>query len=72
MKIIGDHVIYVDPKGVEYNALVQHIWSETCINLVHLSDNIAEEDNYGRQIKHATSVQHQTIMAGVPGFYWKG
>lgn len=72
MKIIGDHVIYVDPKGVQHNALVQQVWTETCINLVYVSDNVDEQDSYGRQTKHVTSIQHQTMMAGVPGNYWKG
>lgn len=76
MKKVGDHVIYVDPKCIEHDALVTHVWSDTdvsrCINLVFVSDNPDEEDNYGRQIKHASSVQHQSCMQGVPGLYWKG
>ncbi len=71
MKKIGDHVIYVDPKGIQYDALVQQVWSEICINLVHISSNVDEQDSYGRQIKHVTSIQHQSMMPGVPGFYWK-
>lgn len=75
MKKVGDHVIYVDPKGAEHDALVQIVWSDTdaskCINLVYVSDNLAEKDSYGRQIKHATSIQHKSCMQGVPGNYWK-
>lgn len=76
MKKVGDYVIYVDPKGIEHDALVTIVWSDTdvsrCINLVYVSDNPGEEDSYGRQTKHITSVQHQSCMQGVPGNYWKG
>lgn len=39
------------------------------INLVIVSGNENEHDNYGRQTKHETSVPHQRNTTS-PGYYW--
>ena len=67
---VGDPVRFVDSKGVEFDALVQHVWTETCINLVFVSGDENRKDNYGRQVEHVTSLQSREVMKGVPGFYW--
>lgn len=56
MAKVGEMVIFTDPKGVDHNALVTTVWGPYCINLVRLSDNPDETDQYGRQIKRESSV----------------
>lgn len=72
MKIleIGDPVIWVDSKGVDHNALVTAIWSQTCINVVFVSSDETRRDDCGRQIERQTSASHMSVM-NVHGFYWR-
>jgi len=73
---IGSHVFYVDERGIQHHALVTANWNITeadpngSLNLVYVSDNEAETDQYGRQIKReATSVVHETKQSA-HGRYW--
>lgn len=68
---VGDPVIYVDPKGVDHNAIVTAVWSQTCINVVHVSSNSEKLDNYGRQVERQTSLSHKSV-SGVHGQHWRG
>lgn len=67
---VGSVVEYMDPVGKPSNALVTAVWGPTCINVVVMSDNEAETDTYGRQIKRFTSVSHKSATP-VHGNYWK-
>lgn len=67
---IGDHVIWCDAEGYDFNALVQAVWSQACINVVFVSGDDKRQDSYGRQVEHATSCQHVS-QSGVHGFYWR-
>lgn len=67
---IGGHVVWTDSQGVDHNALIQCVWSNTCINLVFVSGDENRKDSYGRQLEHATSCTHATSN-GVHGFYWR-
>lgn len=67
---VGSVVEYVDPVGKPNNALVTAVWGPTCINVVLMSDNDAETDTYGRQIKRFTSVCHKGLSPA-HGNYWK-
>lgn len=67
---IGDAVIYTDEVGVDHNALIQCVWSDTCVNFVFISGDENKKDSYGRQIEHKTSMQHVS-KAGAYGFYWR-
>lgn len=72
---IGDTVTYVDPYGKKHPALVTIVWRRTDgrapgINLVYVSDNEAEQDSCGRQIKRETSVVHQSDQPA-HGSYWE-
>ena len=69
MVIKGDHIKYVDPKGIEHDALVTMNWSETCVNLVYVTLDANETDSYGQQIKRETSVVNKSIQTA-PGNYW--
>lgn len=75
MKQIGDQVTYVDPRGVEHEALVTASFNdptkkESSVNVVYVSGDEGETDQYGRQIKRDTSVPHEGDQAA-PGRYWK-
>lgn len=68
---LGQKVVYVDSKGVDHDALVTCVWSETCINVVYVSDNPNEKDDYGWQIKRETSVTKATVEGQAHGRYWR-
>jgi hypothetical protein len=64
----GDSVVYVDPTGREFPALVTAVWPKEYagtdkpgVNLVFVSASEADEDSYGRQIKRETSLVHQSV-----------
>lgn len=70
---IGDVVVYVDPVRVEHKALVTAVWGneEPCsVNLVCVSPDEGETDNYGRQIRRDTSVMPEALQAA-PGRFWR-
>lgn len=73
----GSLVTFVDPVGKEHPAMVTAVWGRSVdceeassVNLVLVSDNDAEQDQYGRQIKRETSIVHQSKQSA-PGFYWR-
>ena len=67
---VGDIVIFHDARGKAHNALVNGVWSETCLNLVLVSDDETRQDTYGRQIERQTSVTHCEV-SGVHGNNWR-
>lgn len=67
---VGDVVIYADARGNDHNALIQCVWSETCINVIIVSQDEAKKDSFGRQIEHETSVGYRN-PAWVHGKYWR-
>lgn len=76
---VGDHVIYVDPRGVARNALVNIWWGnvesyrsasgEPGCNLIFISGDPKKDDSYGRQSEHETSVVHKSKQPA-PGNFW--
>jgi len=79
----GDFVIFHDTYGKAHNALLTNVFSSGvgkdnvpfyddtgCMNLVYVSENEAEIDNGGRQIKRASSVSHVS-KTNVHGYYWR-
>ena len=66
----GELVIWHDAEGKAHDALVTCVWSDTCINVVFVSDDNNKTDNYGRQLERATSCQHVSL-AGAYGYYWR-
>lgn len=75
----GDHVIFVDAKGQEHDALVTEVFgSETwtrdyegpCINVVFVSTDENRTDQYGRQLERVTSVVPLDRQFA-KGMYWK-
>lgn len=70
---IGDSVVFHDESGSSMNALVCCIHTLApyyCVNLVLLSDNPAEQDQYGRQIRRRSSVYHRSAVHA-HGMYWR-
>lgn len=70
---IGSTVTYVDEVGTRHNALVTQVWSPPeapGVNLIYISGRSDETDQYGRQIKRASSTQHQSRVGETPGCYW--
>ena len=77
---IGQHVIYVDTKGVARDALVTIWWSATAeqqklygapgVNVVFVSGDENKNDGYGRQTEHSTSICHRSKQSA-PGNYWR-
>lgn len=76
---IGDHVIYVNPTAGEQNALVAAVWERghtgdsadtPSLNLVLISEDENETDQYGRQTKRVTSIPHEQHQMA-HGNFWK-
>lgn len=67
---VGEYVIFTDPKGVDHDALVTVVHGPYCINLVRLSDNENETDQYGRQIKRENSVSVSSAHTA-HGYYFR-
>ena len=70
MPELGGHVIWHDNRGRAYDALVTAVWSETCINVVFVSQDENRRDDCGRQIERQTSATHKGTQK-VHGFYWR-
>jgi len=56
--IFGEQIVYIDSLRKHHNALVTAPWSETCVNLLYVSDDEQKSDSYGRQIERQTSLVH--------------
>ena len=57
---IGGHVVYWDRNKIEHDALVIHVWSDTCINLVWIDD--LPGDSIGNLRNCETSVSHVDVV----------
>lgn len=68
---VGDLVLYAEPDGTDRQALVTAVWSPTCINVVFVDGDASKQDQYGRQIKRATSVSWAHTAGQVHGFNWR-
>lgn len=83
---MGSVVVFVDEDRVEHDALVtclHHstgVWDDEkphaegnyrpCINLVYVLKDEKRRDQYGQQLRHASSVVHASLnTAG--GYMWK-
>lgn len=68
--VVGEHVIYTNPVGIDHDALVTAVWGPVCINLVFVSSDKERGDSYGRQIERQTSMTYVS-QNKVHGFYWR-
>lgn len=57
---IGTRVVYFDEHSKQHDALLTAVHGQQlgvcAVNLVYVSDDAGEHDQYGRQIKRASSV----------------
>tara|TARA_R110000868_G_scaffold118613_4_gene314548 strand:- start:762 stop:1025 length:264 start_codon:yes stop_codon:yes gene_type:complete len=67
---LGEAIVYCDPTGVDYDALITAVWGTTCINLLFVSGDENRKDSYGRQVERQTSMSHVS-QSQVHGFYWR-
>ena len=63
---VGDHVVFIDERFVEHDALVTRTWTSVgglpgC-NLVFVSGDESKDDPYGRQIERRTSIVHLSVQ----------
>lgn len=70
----GDHVVFVDDRGVEHDALLTAIHGEgtatPSVNVVYVLKENNMHDDYGQQIGRKTSVVHQANQFA-QGMYWR-
>jgi hypothetical protein len=66
---VGERVIYVDPKGIDHDALCTIDWGR-CINVVFVSTDESKKDQYGRQIEREISIS-DADQSGVHGRHWR-
>ena len=67
---VGDVVIYYNPVGKPFIALVTAVWSKTCLNVVIISPDESKTDTYGRQIERYTSLGWLGMGGQVYGNNW--
>ncbi len=53
---IGDAIVYHNEKGVGHNGLITCVWGDHMINIVYVSSNDSQKDDYGRQTIRESSV----------------
>lgn len=77
--IVGEAVVYHDPRGVQHAALVvaahggEH-WSyphSPCVNIVWVSGDESRTDNIGRQIERMSSCCHVKVQGIAHGNYYR-
>lgn len=73
---IGDSVTFVDTHGREHSALITVVHgsgygpeNQPAVNLLYVSDDENQKDQYGRQIIRSSSVCHKSNQ-GASGYYW--
>ncbi len=59
---IGDAIVYHNERGVPHNGLITCVWGDYMINVVYVSSNESQKDDYGRQTIRESSVS----MIGQP------
>ena len=72
----GDAVKFIDENRREHDALVTAVWENMThgvvppgCNLLYVSSNDEQRDQYGRQIERRSSVAHKDGN-GAPGWVW--
>lgn len=59
--VYGEQIVFIDSFRKKHNALVTAPWSDTCVNLLYVSDDEQKSDSYGRQIERETSCVHISL-----------
>lgn len=70
---VGQVVVYVDEHSVSHDALITSVWGEkvgeNAINVIYVSGDNSQHDQYGRQIARATSVSFEGPHTAHGRFY---
>ncbi len=53
---VGDAIVYHNERGVAHNGLITCVWGDFMINLLYVSSNESQKDDYGRQVIRESSV----------------
>lgn len=72
---VGTAVEYVDERGVSHTALVTSDWGGgvndfPAVNVVYVSSDETQTDQYGRQIVREASAVHESRQLA-PGRFWR-
>ncbi len=59
---VGDVIVYHNERGVPHNGLITAVWGDYMVNILHISSNESQKDDYGRQVIRESSVP----MIGYP------
>lgn len=66
---IGDAVVYHNERGVPHNGLITCVWGPYMINVVFVSSNESQKDDYGRQTIRESSVPMLGYPYGEPNAF---
>lgn len=69
--IVGEHVVFCDSSSVDHDALVTVVHGPYCVNLLYVSGNEKEQDQYGRQINRQSSVPIGRDGYSAHGMYFR-
>lgn len=74
---VGGAVVYHDERGTPHQALLTAVWGQRenceklpCVNLVFVSGNADQHDDYGRQTARKSSCCHRAVVSA-HGNYWR-
>jgi hypothetical protein len=70
---VGDAVIFCDTKSIDHSAIITVVHGNTlnsCVNLAYISSDENKQDNWGRQMERAGSVQRVSITSA-HGYYFR-
>jgi hypothetical protein len=65
----GKACVFVDPVGKAHAALITEVWGPQCVNVVYVTDEDGQSDNYGQKLVRSTSVMHGSVQQA-HGNYW--
>lgn len=63
---VGATIVYHNERGVAHNALITCVWGDYMINLLYVSSNETQKDDYGRQVIRESSVPMKGYPFGQP------
>lgn len=65
----GKACVFVDPVGKAHDALITEVWGKQCVNVVFVTDEDNQRDDYGQKLVRFTSVMHGSVQQA-HGNYW--
>lgn len=68
--IVGEAVVFHDEHAVPHDALITVVHGASCVNLLYVSQDVAKQDQYGRQIERRSSCSRGSVVQA-HGNYWR-